>query len=483
MIVVRSLAEAAVWAHLTGQAPQSKRSPQPGVHVWECLWRDEPRQLVFVERPSDGPSELIRPEQFAEVGSELLRNVPEGAWGFTRGALKACVADLVLAGFCFREAGDPRLAVADARRSAWIGALRSAPTARSPSPLPGHGFVPPERLAARLTRPGPWPVGDLEGFDVVAFDEARRTLIRHDQHTLAWVSVAEGQVHAAELLSGRAAMDAFLQHGFALLEVQKARLRAVAGPGSPLSQVLELGLGEGRTRQIAEARHPSHRVRFVELETRDPRWRGALGAFILDEDERLIGHRLCEGAEGWEMMAGLEAAVPLLPGPGGERPEIEARAELNRHLVAIAQQVEPLLRALADRTRATELIAGLAPRPGDAEQVFDASVAGALGAAYAAMWAGEPPRVHAGSGEVRLHIAVSPAGLLGTSPEMREAFPRAWAELVPVLNPHRTWVCWSYVASGLARAADYDGLVWVDDHWAWFPALPRVLAALAAGEG
>lgn len=33
----------------------------------------------------------------------------------------------------------------------------------------------------------------------------------------------------------------------------------------------------------------------------------------------------------------------------------------------------------------------------------------------------------------------------------------------------RIWVAWRYVVPGRTAGLSYDGLVWCDDHWAWFP--------------
>ena len=49
---------------------------------------------------------------------------------------------------------------------------------------------------------------------------------------------------------------------------------------------------------------------------------------------------------------------------------------------------------------------------------------------------------------------------------------------LPLLDPHRVWARWKFVRPGEPSGMAYDGLVWVDDHWAWFPKPYRVLAHL-----
>jgi hypothetical protein len=131
VIVVRSEAEAAVYCQLTGHGVISRRSPRPGAHVWECMWRDEPRQLVFVEMPSDEPSRLVDRDGFAQVGAELLGSVPATPLGFVRGKARRCIGDLVLAAYALGEAlrlgPDEVLSTALERANARRGALGEGP--------------------------------------------------------------------------------------------------------------------------------------------------------------------------------------------------------------------------------------------------------------------------------------------------------------------------------------------------------------------
>jgi hypothetical protein len=35
--------------------------------------------------------------------------------------------------------------------------------------------------------------------------------------------------------------------------------------------------------------------------------------------------------------------------------------------------------------------------------------------------------------------------------------------------PERIWVAWEFVEPGRDSGLSFDGLVWCEDHWAWFP--------------
>lgn len=486
MIVVRTLAEAAVYAHLTGHAVVSRRSPRPSAHLWQCMWRDEARELVFVEQPNEGKSKLIDAAGFAQVGAELAATVPASPLGFVRGEAKRCIADLLLSAYAFSEAlrfgddstlRDAREAV-DIRRKAWVQQLASLPESRSLAniPLPPHGFEPPSALRDGLARPLPFPIAEIpDDLHVVARAADGRFLARHAAHTLVWLSVSpERQVTGLQLLVGRDALAALIAHGFSLLEVQKVKLRAAGFPGQAAETVLREGLGEGRDRAILELSSPAERVRFIEVETADPRLRGALLVLRIDAADRLLGLRVVEGLDGYEMMGLLDATAPHLPGPGGERPEAESADLLATSLQVIGEQVRPVLEALLDAGKSREVVASLRPRSGDAAKVFTGDTT-AIDARYAELWDRDPPRIRASAAEVSLRIHVANAGSLAPGSPTHAAWPRKYDAVLGQLNPARTWVAWSYEPTNGRRGTDYDGLVWVDDHWAWFPAPDRVL--------
>lgn len=141
MLVVRSLAEAHVYARATGFAV-TRRSAAGGVHLWEGWFRDQPREERFVERPSNGPSELLDAADFAEVAAELVRSCPS-VGPLPRGETLRVIEDLTLALYAFEEAArDPDLADPEAAtltyelRSAWMRALPPAePDIAAPEPL------------------------------------------------------------------------------------------------------------------------------------------------------------------------------------------------------------------------------------------------------------------------------------------------------------------------------------------------------------
>jgi hypothetical protein len=143
----------------------------------------------------------------------------------------------------------------------------------------------------------------------------------------------------------------------------------------------------------------------------------------------------------------------------------------------IKAQVEPLLRALA-RDVDGGVVASLRPRPEDYARVFIPDAVDAARGAYETVWA-EPPRIETRGSSLQLECHVAPAGMLTYDNELSKHFPGGYRHIGHLLDPHRTWVRWKYLRPGQTSGMAFDGLVWCDDHWAWFPKPFRALAQLA----
>jgi hypothetical protein len=155
----------------------------------------------------------------------------------------------------------------------------------------------------------------------------------------------------------------------------------------------------------------------------------------------------------------------------------DPRAMALAFIETIKRQIEPLLRALPN-DRDGSLVASLRPRADDYARVFNADVADAARSAYAPMWSDVPP-VEVPVLNTRLDIHVAPAGMLAFDNELSTHFPSGYRHIAHLLNPHRAWVRWTYTRPGQSSGLSFDGIVWCDDHWAWFPKPFRALAAHA----
>ncbi len=163
--------------------------------------------------------------------------------------------------------------------------------------------------------------------------------------------------------------------------------------------------------------------------------------------------------------------------PAGTEPELDALIEsAQRAIELLRAQALPLLDSLADDQDGS-VVAGLQPRDADFAKVFAAEAVERARHVYQQVWSRGLRMSRPRPSQTELHCAVSPAGMLLWPNELSNGFPGGYAGIASMLNPHRVWLAWKYVQPGQPSGVSFDGLVWVDDHWAWFPKPYRHLAA------
>jgi hypothetical protein len=172
--------------------------------------------------------------------------------------------------------------------------------------------------------------------------------------------------------------------------------------------------------------------------------------------------------------AAARTAASLAAAPDNH--DLQARAQGLAAIDVLEQQLTPLLRGLTEDPGGG-LVTALRPRPGDCARAFVAEVAEAAGEAYDAFWA-TPPRLGRAVRGARIECHVAPAGMLGYDNSLSRRFPGGYGAIAALLQPHRVWVAWKSIEPGQDAGMAYDGLVWLDDHWAWFPKPYRVLRGL-----
>ncbi len=110
------------------------------------------------------------------------------------------------------------------------------------------------------------------------------------------------------------------------------------------------------------------------------------------------------------------------------------------------------------------LTKALQPRPSDYEAVFESSAAESMRTGAETFWA-QPEVIGAMDGQTELRLVSA------TSDELRkgtEVFPN-YGPVLPMLKSGFTWYRFKFVRPGASSGNQYDGLVHVNDHWAWFP--------------
>lgn len=162
----------------------------------------------------------------------------------------------------------------------------------------------------------------------------------------------------------------------------------------------------------------------------------------------------------------------VAPEAGGSEDEAQTKARLSAEM--LCAQVRPILEAIA-RDRSGEVIRMLKPLAGDYEKVFVGDAIEVARRAYATLWEAPFDMAYPTREQTILLCYLAPAGMLAEDNELSRPFPSGYRSIARSLNPHRVWVRWKYVRPGEKSGLAYDGLVWCDDHWAWFPKPYRVL--------
>jgi hypothetical protein len=242
---------------------------------------------------------------------------------------------------------------------------------------------------------------------------------------------------------------------------------------NPVVQLRVLAPRDVRHDQVAELerRLPLLRARdaLALLRDADPRRAllGVLAAETLEEPLLLDAvQALAAHSEPALARAAQRAALRL-----GEL--ARARDQALEVLGFIAEQARPLLTQLTGPLGA-EYVRELAPRPEDYAAVFVDEVAARARAAYEELWR-EPPVLKRSESQTELEIHAAPAGMLRSDNELSQAFPQGYRAVAVWLRPERVWLCWRYRSAGQRSGMRFDGLVWVEGRWAWFPKPYRAL--------
>jgi hypothetical protein len=122
------------------------------------------------------------------------------------------------------------------------------------------------------------------------------------------------------------------------------------------------------------------------------------------------------------------------------------------------------------RNQGPAAAARLKPRPADIAKVFRAELVELAITHYAAVWS-QPIELTALPDQNELVVYAARAEELPAP-----TFPGGYRQVAAQLVAGRTWIAWKYIASGARRGMAYDGLVWIDDHFAWFPKPWRMVA-------
>jgi hypothetical protein len=156
---------------------------------------------------------------------------------------------------------------------------------------------------------------------------------------------------------------------------------------------------------------------------------------------------------------------------------LSAQAQGLAAIDVLAERLIPLLRGLY-QPGGENLLAALRPGPDDYARTFVPEAVAAARDAYETYLA-TPYRLGPATRDSRVECHVAPAGMLTYDNSLSRHFPGGYAAIAPLLQPQRVWVAWKSIEPGRSAGMAYDGLVWLDDHWVWFPKPYRVLRELS----
>ena len=122
-----------------------------------------------------------------------------------------------------------------------------------------------------------------------------------------------------------------------------------------------------------------------------------------------------------------------------------------------------------------QMIALLQPNDEDYARVFIGDAAARARSGYEGLWT-TPPKGFAKRGQTEVDAYATQAESFLTDNEFSREFPGGYRKIADQLNPELIWVRFKFREPGASAGMAYDGLVWLDGRWAWFPKPWHILA-------
>jgi len=452
-----------------------------------------------VERMYGGPkpSKIIARQEWLMLATKGLRSVPEDPAGLLADVIRECMQDLARVASSLYEVGKfgedvaPRIAEVGARVNRYGQALGAALGTREPAalPLPSHRFRLDDLSAAKLDAVAP-PIpaslllgGDLGDWRLCAEILGQKTpmaLLVNGAGALLQASLSDDRVVDLKPLQGRAGLRAWIKAGFGLGPAELERVDRAIRAGEPLKAGIErLRSGGHRAEPIVSVYGQGEELAFFEVRVQGPQLvRGGLVLVIVEPDGKVRGHRTLGGLVGYNQLSVMKEAQGLLPGSfeGADAETVSRLSNLSDHIFTqIAQAAYPLLAAFIGAANPAELSAALRPSDADYAAVFGPELVDQAREKYGALWSAGSLHITVPRDMENVLIAACTAGGMSFPNQHSRHFHPRMAALSEKLVRRRTWLTWKYLRPGEEKGQLYDGLVWIDDHWAWFPHTWEVL--------
>ena len=95
---------------------------------------------------------------------------------------------------------------------------------------------------------------------------------------------------------------------------------------------------------------------------------------------------------------------------------------------------------------------------------------------YASLWS-NPPKTLGNPNQTRIKAYATEADAFLTDNEFSREFPGGYRGIATHLQPDKIWIVWRLYEAGGQHGMTYDGLVWMQGRFAWFPKPWRMLDA------
>ncbi|MCP3869576.1 MAG: hypothetical protein GY703_16060 [Gammaproteobacteria bacterium] len=141
--------------------------------------------------------------------------------------------------------------------------------------------------------------------------------------------------------------------------------------------------------------------------------------------------------------------------------QVKAAAEM------ISSSVTPLLEALAGES-GTGTARTLVPGPDDFTAAFTPEAVKQAREGYLA-YCPQLPEVDTLDYWLDIQVKAAAAGLLRSRNDLSVQFPEAYLKVADRLVAQNVWLTWRYVTDESGAGESYDGLVWLNGRWVWFP--------------
>jgi hypothetical protein len=115
------------------------------------------------------------------------------------------------------------------------------------------------------------------------------------------------------------------------------------------------------------------------------------------------------------------------------------------------------------------MINAMEPHPLDFQAVFGYQVAEEAAGIYKNLWNQGIVAPTPQPGHTMVRVAGCYSEWLRTDSRTSRRFPPEYRRIAHLLEPGVIWMVWKYMGHGRTKAATYDGLVYLEKHWAWLP--------------